>query len=104
MTHRDDDDSQGHPHGSACGSAAAAVGPVDCRKFETLLGDYVDDQLPGEQKAAVDEHMSQCAPCMAFLRQYRFAPEAARKMLMKAVPVELEERVLSFLRGRCQKK
>ena len=41
---------------------------------------------------------------MAFLRQYRFAPEAARKMLLKAVPEELEDRVLSFLRGKCTKQ
>lgn len=78
--------------------------PVDCRKLETLIGDYVDDQLPGAVKGAVDQHMSQCAPCMAFLRQYRFAPEAARKMLLQAVPKELEDRVLSFLRAKCTKK
>ncbi|HEY4221448.1 MAG TPA: zf-HC2 domain-containing protein, partial [Myxococcota bacterium] len=76
---------------------------VDCRKMATLLGDYVDEDLAPELKTAVDAHMSQCAPCMAFLKQYRFAPEAARKMLLKAVPAELEERVLSFLRGKCKR-
>lgn len=78
--------------------------PVDCRKLETLIGDYVDDQLPGTLKGAVDQHMSQCAPCLAFLKQYRFAPEAARKLLLKAVPKELEDRVLSFLRQKCHKQ
>ena len=78
--------------------------PVDCRKLATLIGDYVDDQLPGGMKGAVDQHMSQCAPCMAFLKQYRFAPDAARKMLLQAVPKELEDRVLSFLRAKCTKK
>jgi hypothetical protein len=77
---------------------------VDCRRLETLIGDYVDDRLPGHVKGAVDEHMGQCAPCMAFLKQYRFAPEAARRMLLRAVPKELEERVLSFLRQKCTKK
>lgn len=85
MTHHDDD-------------------AVDCAKLESLIGDYVDDQLPQNVKGAVDHHMSQCAPCMAFLRQYRFAPDACRKMLMKAVPAEMEDRLLSFLRGKCTKK
>jgi anti-sigma factor RsiW len=81
MTHRDDD--------------------VDCQKLESLIGDYVDDQLPEKVKGAVDNHMSQCAPCMHFLRQYRFAPEAARKMLLQQVPQQLEDRLLSFLRAKC---
>lgn len=77
---------------------------VDCQRLESLIGDYVDDQLPDNVKGAVDHHMSQCAPCMHFLRQYRFAPEAARKMLLQQVPQQLEERLLSFLRSKCKKK
>jgi anti-sigma factor RsiW len=76
---------------------------VDCGKLVTLLGDYVDDQLAPELKSAVDGHMSQCAPCMAFLKQYRFAPQAVRAHLLQKVPVDLESRLLSFLKSRCQK-
>jgi len=74
--------------------------PVDCEKLVELLGDYVDNQLAPDQRASVDEHMSQCAPCMAFLRQYKFAPQAVRDHLLKAVPVDLEDRLLSFLKTR----
>ena len=97
MTKQDDDTTTPPP-------AKAATVPVDCRKLAELLGEYVDDQLPTDMKSAVDTHMSMCAPCMAFLKQYRFAPEAARQMLLRAVPVELEERVLDFLRKRCGPK
>ena len=93
MTQRDDDPPSDVP-----------TTPVDCGRVSELLGDYVDEQLPAHTKDAVDDHMSQCAPCMAFLKQYRFAPEAARKMLLRAVPVELERRLLSFLRGKCKKE
>ena len=96
MTQRDDE-----PEASEGG--AAAVVAVDCRGLAGLLGDYVDDQLPAEVKSAVEGHMTMCAPCMAFLKQYRFAPEAARKLLLRSVPVELEQRVLSFLRSKCKK-
>ena len=84
----------------------AAAGPtthVDCKGLVDLLGDYVDDQLPAHLKTAVDGHMGQCAPCMAFLKQYRFAPEAVRAHLLQKVPVDLETRLLSFLKTKCQK-
>ena len=94
MTQRDDDEKR---------NAGAFAAPVDCRQVADLLGDYVDEELPADVKVAVDSHMQQCAPCIAFLKQYRFAPEAARRMLLKAVPEELEDRLLSFLRAKCKK-
>lgn len=75
---------------------------VDCRKLVGLLGDYVDEQLPTEVKAAIDDHIAQCAPCVAFIRQYRFAPEAARATLIKKVPEDLEVRLLTFLKDKCR--
>jgi len=77
--------------------------PVDCQQLVALLGDYVDEQLPQEQRHAVEAHMGQCAPCMAFLRQYKFAPQAVRDTLLKKVPIDLENRLLSFLRERTSK-
>jgi anti-sigma factor RsiW len=77
---------------------------VDCRRLFALLDDYVDEQLPDEVRKAVDGHMHQCAPCLAFLKQYRFAPAAARGALLQAVPQDLEQRLLAFLRSRCGKK
>ncbi len=76
---------------------------VDCGRLVELLGEYVDDQLPAEVKSAVDGHMSQCAPCLAFLKQYRFAPEAVRAHLLQQVPVDLESRLLTFLKQRTHK-
>ena len=86
MTERDDDKKEGRA--------------VDCRKLVSLLGDYVDEQLPSELKAAIDYHIAQCAPCVAFIRQYRFAPQQARATLLKKVPEDLEVRLLTFLREK----
>jgi hypothetical protein len=74
--------------------------PVDCQQLVELLGEYVDNQLTAEQRVHVDYHMEQCAPCLAFLRQYKFAPQAVRDHLLQAVPVDLEDRLLSFLKKR----
>jgi anti-sigma factor RsiW len=65
-----------------------------------LLGDYVDDHLDETTKSNLDAHLSQCAPCLAFLRQYRFAPVAVRECLLKKVPADLEHKLLSFLRTK----
>jgi anti-sigma factor RsiW len=76
---------------------------VDCRRLVDLLGEYADEQLSAEQKQAVEAHVARCAPCVAFLRQYRFAPAAVREHLLRSVPVDLESRLLSFLRQRTQR-
>ena len=41
---------------------------------------------------------------MAFIKQYRFAPQQARATLLKKVPEDLEVRLLSFLKDKCQDK
>ena len=86
-----------HVHTSRTGAPEA----VDCRRMVDFLGDYVDGDMKADVKAAVDNHLAACAPCVAFLRQYKFAPEAVRRTLMANVPKDLEDRVLSFLRKRC---
>lgn len=97
MTQRDEDlpDGPDAPH---------THGAVDCRALARMLGEYVDDELPPDVKQAMDGHMAMCAPCLAFLRQYRFAPDATRRMMLSAAPPELEMRVLTFLRARCAPK
>jgi anti-sigma factor RsiW len=73
---------------------------VSCQQVENLLSDYVDCRLDAPQHEALDGHLSQCAPCLAFLRQYRFTPQALRTRLLAQAPVDLETRVLSFLRAK----
>ncbi len=104
MTHDDDPTNDPAAGGAATSSRASMkTTHVDCRRLVDLLGDYVDDQLPGEVREAVDGHMHQCAPCTAFLRQYRFAPQAVRDHLLQKVPVDLEDRLLSFLKSKTKK-
>lgn len=103
MTHRDDEP-ESPPRAPGAHDGHGHAHEVDCRKLARMLGDYVDDQLPVDMKHEVDAHMAQCAPCVAFLKQYRFAPDAAREVLLRAVPEQLESRLLSFLRDRCGKK
>jgi anti-sigma factor RsiW len=76
---------------------------IDCEKLVDLLTDYVDGELPKEVHAAMDQHIAQCGPCVNFMREYRFSGETARRVLLQAVPDGLEERLLSFLKGRCKK-
>lgn len=99
MTSKDDPMAAPHAHGGH-----QHADGVDCRRLVSFLGDYVDGDLAADVKAAVDGHLAACAPCLAFLRQYKFAPEAVRRTLLESVPPDLESKVLGFLRQRCQKK
>ena len=38
---------------------------MNCRKTESLLGDYLDDELPIEDRRAVEDHMADCEQCAA---------------------------------------
>jgi hypothetical protein len=76
---------------------------LTCAHIVDLLGDYVDGELPRDVATAMEGHFGACAPCVAYLRQYRFADDGVRRCMLKRVPQEFESRLLGFLRGRCKK-
>jgi len=44
---------------------------VNCREICEFLMDYVDGELPEHVKACFDMHLSQCPPCVEYMRTYR---------------------------------
>jgi anti-sigma factor RsiW len=42
-----------------------------CKTFEIRILEYVDGTLPAAERAAIESHLAQCAPCQAFARQLR---------------------------------
>ncbi len=73
---------------------------MGCERLVHLLGEYVDNTLAQGDRVAFEGHMTVCGPCVAFVRQYAFAPVAARAALLLQAPPELEARLLSFLKKR----
>lgn len=68
-----------------------------CKDCVDLLGDYIEDTLPSEQKKALEEHLSLCPPCITFVRTYKATRSLCRKTLEREMPVELMSSLQNFL-------
>ena len=48
-------------------SAQVPKRPADCKRMFAALSDYLDGELPDKSCADLRQHLSGCAPCIAFL-------------------------------------
>jgi anti-sigma factor (TIGR02949 family) len=72
-----------------------------CKEVIQVLSEYLEDDLSTEEKARFEQHMSECSPCMAFLRTYEKSSELATSVLRAGeIPVELQERLREYLTAR----
>jgi anti-sigma factor RsiW len=69
-----------------------------CQDCIDLLLDYVDGELPAEQKAKLDDHFHGCQPCEDFLATYQATRTMCRKALAKTMPESVAEKLHTFLR------
>ena len=42
---------------------------MNCPEFESILADYLDGTLSNTERAAVELHAAECAPCGAFMAE-----------------------------------
>ncbi|HLV00198.1 MAG TPA: zf-HC2 domain-containing protein [Acidobacteriota bacterium] len=71
-----------------------------CRDCVDLLMDYLEGNLEPEKQERLREHLSACAPCINFMKTYESCREMTSKLRDQKVevPVEVQERLKSFLR------
>lgn len=48
---------------------------MNCRRVESLLGEYMDGALPVDERRAVEDHFADCAPCVAAKEEMDLALE-----------------------------
>lgn len=75
-----------------------------CQDCVELLADYLDGVLTSEQKAALEDHLSYCPPCITFVRTYRATTKVARKHLAQSMPEEMGVRLHAFLKQKLEVK
>ena len=46
-------------------------GSPECREMFERLSEYIDGEMEGEQIKTFDDHMGDCAPCVAFVESLR---------------------------------
>jgi anti-sigma factor RsiW len=44
---------------------------MNCREFTEFLHEYLFGNLPGEERAAFEDHLAECPWCVAYLDSYR---------------------------------
>jgi hypothetical protein len=67
---------------------------MNCADLEALICDYVDGTLHGEQKTAVEEHLSTCASCAELARDSAGAVAFMERAAAVDPPAELLTRIL----------
>lgn len=75
-----------------------------CKDAIDLLGAYLDGELPEHQRAALDEHLGACAPCVDFVATYRRTPELCKKALQATMPKDLADSLGAFLKKHTSAK
>lgn len=75
---------------------------MECQKVIDLLYDYLDDSVPEETRAHLQQHFIDCPPCLEFFESYRKTSALCRKTLMKRAPEEVVTRLKAFLRANCK--
>jgi anti-sigma factor RsiW len=73
---------------------------VGCASGVEVLMDYLEGALPADARADLEAHVAGCPRCTAFLASYRETPRILREALAAALPPDLEESLLRFLRSR----
>jgi anti-sigma factor RsiW len=73
------------------------VSVPDCPRIVSLLSDYLDGRLPAEVRADLDQHLSGCAECTAFVGTFRSTVALLHSLEEKDLPEELRLRLRAFL-------
>lgn len=73
---------------------------VVCASGVELLMEYLEGSLAPDVRAALEAHVAGCARCVAFLASYQATPRILREATLAALPADLEDSLLEFLRRR----
>lgn len=69
-----------------------------CKDAIELLHAYLEDELAAPDKAALEEHLGACSPCVEFVATYRKTPGLCKKALQAKMPKDLADSLSAFLR------
>lgn len=75
-----------------------AVSPrLTCQQVIALLAEYLEATLGEQLLGALEEHLRDCAPCVAYLNTYRRTREVAAQANRVEMPEEMRQRLTQFL-------
>ena len=81
-------------------TSTSSADDLTCQQATALLAEYVNDTLAPETLRAFQEHLRDCADCLAYLRTYRATIRALGTVRYEDMPAALQDRLRSFLQTR----
>jgi hypothetical protein len=76
---------------------------MTCTEFLALLDDMIDDSVPAEMRAELQQHMGCCDHCVVTLDTTRKTIEIYRSHQIYDLPPGLRERLHAAIMARCKK-
>jgi anti-sigma factor (TIGR02949 family) len=74
--------------------------PSECSHVIALLSDYLDGRLRDDVRRDLEQHLSGCSDCTAFLGSFRATVELVRSLSEDDLPESLRMRLKAFLADR----
>ena len=75
------------------------VEELSCREVVELLGDYLDGAMAPEDRVRLEEHLTACQGCAAYLEQLRTTIRLSGRLSQEAVPAEAMAPLLEAFRA-----
>jgi hypothetical protein len=66
---------------------------LTCKDAIELMGEYLEAALGPELLAALERHLADCGPCVAYLNTYRKTRQLAREVGRLEMPEEMKRRL-----------
>jgi anti-sigma factor RsiW len=75
---------------------------LDCKDVIARLGDYVDNELHGSERVAMEDHFDECPECAGFLASYTHVVVSAAELREPEQPISVD--VQNRLRAALNKR
>lgn len=70
---------------------------MTCRELVDFLMAYLDGDLPAAQRQLFEEHLIECAHCVAYVRSYRDSVALAKACADEPVPSEVPAELVAAI-------
>lgn len=77
---------------------ASPADEIVCRELVELVTPYLDDALPPDERALVDQHLATCDGCEAYVQQMRVTIRAVGHVSEEAITSKTRQDVLAIFR------
>lgn len=72
---------------------------IVCRELVELVTPYLEDTLPADERALVDQHLASCNGCEAYLQQMQLTIKAIGHVSEEAITSQTREELLAIFRA-----